>query len=125
MGKGCNLYGPSRTTIGTSEGNFIGSMMDRIENFKSPPSLIRVKTSANWIWKMKPNVDRKYQKNTTIIAYPHALITMYEHIKSKLKNMTPRGDDERKTFMGGGIIVHFCDKVHLLLHPLWCFNKHT
>jgi hypothetical protein len=27
---------------------------------------------------------------------------MYKHIKSKLKNMTPRGDDERKTFLGGG-----------------------
>jgi len=51
---------------------------------------------------MKPNVDRKYQKNTTIIAYPHALITVYEHIKSKLKNMTPRRDDKRKTFLWGG-----------------------
>jgi len=40
MGKGCNLYGPSRTTIRTSEGNFVGSMMDRIEIFKSPPSPI-------------------------------------------------------------------------------------
>lgn len=40
MGKGCNLYGPSTTTIRTSEGNFVGSMMDRIEIFKSPPSPI-------------------------------------------------------------------------------------
>jgi hypothetical protein len=51
---------------------------------------------------MKPNADKKSQKITNIIANPHALITVYEHIKSKLRNMTPRGDDERKTFLGGG-----------------------
>jgi hypothetical protein len=35
------------------------------------------------------------------IVDPHALMTAYEHIKSKLRNMTPRGDEERKTFWGG------------------------
>jgi hypothetical protein len=102
MGKGCDLYGPSRTTTRTYEGNFVGSAMDRTENQKSPASPVRVKTAANWIRKMKPNADRKSQKITNIIADPHALITAYEHIKSKLRNMTPRGDDERKTFLGGG-----------------------
>ena len=102
MGKGCDLYGPSRTTTRTYEGNFVGSAMDRTENRKSPASPVRVKTAANWIRKLKPNADRKSQKITNIIADPHALITAYEHIKSKLRNMTPRGDDERKTFLGGG-----------------------
>jgi hypothetical protein len=34
MGKGYDLYSPSRTTTRTYEGNFIGSTMDRTENFK-------------------------------------------------------------------------------------------
>ncbi len=38
---------------------------------------------------------------TNIITNPHALIIAYEHIKSKLKNTTPRGDDEWKTLWGG------------------------
>jgi hypothetical protein len=57
---------------------------------------------VNWIWKLNPNADKKSQKITNIIANPHALITVYEHIKSKLRNMTPKGDDERMTFLGGG-----------------------
>jgi hypothetical protein len=52
--------------------------------------------------RLKPNVNIKSQKITDIIADPHALITSYEHIKSKLRNMTPRGDDKRKTILGGG-----------------------
>ncbi len=32
MGKGCDLYGPSRTTTRTYKGNFIGLAMDRTEN---------------------------------------------------------------------------------------------
>jgi hypothetical protein len=102
MGKGCNLYDPSRTTTRTYEGNFVGLAMDRIENRKSPASPIQVKTAANWIRKLKPNANRKSQKITNIIVDPHALITTYKHIKSKLRNMTPRGDDEHKTFWGGG-----------------------
>jgi hypothetical protein len=27
---------------------------------------------------------------------------MYKHIKSKFRNMTLRGDDKKKTFLGGG-----------------------
>ncbi|KAH9572826.1 hypothetical protein CY35_02G172100 [Sphagnum magellanicum] len=87
MGKGCDLYSPSRTTTRTYEGNFVGSTMDRTENQKSPASPVRVKTVANWIRKLKPNADRKSQKITSIIADPHALITAYEHIKSKLRNI--------------------------------------
>jgi hypothetical protein len=40
MGKGCNLYDPSRNTTRTYEGNFVGSPMDRIENRKSDASLV-------------------------------------------------------------------------------------
>jgi hypothetical protein len=29
IGKGCDLYGPSRTITRTYEGNFVGSAMDR------------------------------------------------------------------------------------------------
>ncbi len=101
MGKGWNLYGPSKTTIRIYERNFVGSMMDIIGNWKSPTS-IRVITTANWIRKLKPNANKKFQKITNIIADPHVFITTYEHIKSKLRNMTPWGDDERKTFLGGG-----------------------
>jgi hypothetical protein len=36
------------------------------------------------------------------IVDPHALMIVYKHIKSKLRNMTPRGDEERKTFWRGG-----------------------
>jgi hypothetical protein len=63
-------------------------MMDIIENWKSPTS-IRVITTANWIRKLKPNANKKFQKITNIIADPHVFITTYEHIKSKLRNMTP------------------------------------
>jgi hypothetical protein len=77
MGKGYDLYGPSRTTTRTYEGNFVGSVMDRTENQKSPASLVQVKTAANWIRKMKPNADRKSQNITNRIADPHALITAY------------------------------------------------
>jgi len=49
MGKGCDLYGPSRTTTRTYNGNFVGSAMDRIKNRKSFASPIRVKTTTNWI----------------------------------------------------------------------------
>jgi uncharacterized membrane protein YkgB len=98
MGKGCNVYVPSRTTTRTYEGNFVGLAMNRIENWKSLVFPIRIKTVANWIRKLKPNADIKSQKITNIIANPHVLITVYKHSKSKLRNMTPRGDDEQKTF---------------------------
>jgi hypothetical protein len=96
MEKGCDLYGPSKTTTRTYEGYFVGLAMDRIINQKSHASPIRIKIMANWIRKLKPNVDRKFQKITNIITNPHEFITMYEHIKSKLKNMTPRRDDKQK-----------------------------
>jgi len=102
MGKGCNLYDLSRTITRTYEGNFNGLAMDRIENRKSIASPVQIKTAANWIRKLKPNANRKSQKITNIIVDPNALITLYKHIKSKLRNMTPRGDDEQKTFWGGG-----------------------
>jgi hypothetical protein len=69
---------------------------------KSLAFLVQVKIAANWIRKLKSNVDKKFQKITNIIFNPHPLITAYEHIKSKLRNMTPRGDDEQKTFLGRG-----------------------
>jgi hypothetical protein len=47
MGKGYDLYSPSRTTTRTYEGNFIGSTMDRIENRKSFASPFRVKIVGN------------------------------------------------------------------------------
>lgn len=102
MGKGCDLYGPSRTTTRIYDGNFVGSAMDKIENRKSLASPIRVKTIVNWIRKLKRNANKKSQFIMNIIVDPHALMTSYKHIKSKLRNMMPRGDDERKTFWGGG-----------------------
>jgi hypothetical protein len=38
IGKGCNLYGPSRNTTRTYERNFVGLLMDRIENQKTVAS---------------------------------------------------------------------------------------
>jgi hypothetical protein len=96
MGKGCDSYSPSKTTTRTYKGYFIGSAMDRIVNRKNHAYPIRIKIVANWIQKLKPNVDRNFQKITNIITNPHELITMYEHIKFKLRNMTPRRNDEQK-----------------------------
>jgi hypothetical protein len=47
MGKGCNLYGPNKTTTRTYKGNFVGSAMDRTKNQKSLVSPIQVKTTTN------------------------------------------------------------------------------
>jgi hypothetical protein len=102
MGKGCNLYGLSRTTTRTYKRNFVGSVMDRIKSWKSHASHFRVKTMANWILKLKPNPNKKSQKITNIIVGPHVLIIAYEHIKSQVKNMTPRRNDKRKNFLVGG-----------------------
>jgi hypothetical protein len=40
IGKGYDLYGPSRTTIRTYKGNFIGLVMDRTKNKKSLAFLV-------------------------------------------------------------------------------------
>ncbi len=100
MGKGCDLYGPSRSTTNLQR-KLRWLKMDQIENQKSLASPIQVKIVANWIWKLKPNANRKSQKITNIIVNPHVFIITYEHIKSKLRNMTLKGNDEQKTFLGG------------------------
>jgi hypothetical protein len=46
MGKGYNLYGPSRNITRTYEGNFVGLPMDRIGNRKNVASPVQVKTTA-------------------------------------------------------------------------------
>jgi hypothetical protein len=54
MGKGYDLYSPSRTTTRTYKGNFVGLTMDRIENQKNFNSHVRVKIVTNWIRNWKP-----------------------------------------------------------------------
>ncbi len=76
--------------------------MDRIENRKNLASPIQIKITTNWIWKLKPNANKKSQFIMNTIVDPHALMIVYKHIKSKLRNMTPRGDEEQKTFWRGG-----------------------
>jgi hypothetical protein len=63
MGKGCDLYGPNRTITRTYERNFIRLTMNRTKNLKSNASLVRVETTANWIQKLKPTVNKKISKN--------------------------------------------------------------
>ena len=64
--------------------------MDRTENQESPASPARVGAAADRIRELKPNADGKYRKIIDIITDLHALIAVYQGIKSKLI----RGADE-------------------------------
>jgi hypothetical protein len=66
-------------------GNLVGSAMDRTENQESPASPARIRSAAaDRIRELKPNADGKYRKIIDIITDLHALIAVYQGIKSKL-----------------------------------------